>query len=170
MHILRNGLIIGCVSLVSACGGGSGGSSTDSRSLNLEQASLEGAWQRCEYEDVGIVIEGQNSELFRTTMANGGWNDVFIGYASSDCTGPELYVEEYTGSYNIAGTVTTDSGVSAIQVDWVNEEGEVYCYDLVHVDGNLLYWGDLDLETDCESPETRPTDIYFEYPLERVSN
>lgn len=169
MNLSKSALIILSVISISACGGGSGGSNTGARNVSPEEALFEGTWESCNNDESVIITEDQNSELFRTTMEKGEYYDVYIGYSGADCSGDKLYTEEYEGEYDVLQTVVADSGVQAIEVNWINDDGEIYCYDLVHFDGDRFYFGDSNTGF-CDTPELRPTDIYFDYFMVQVDD
>lgn len=165
MNLSKSALITLFVISISACGGG-GGSDGDANTvanhLSDTEALFEGVWESCDSEDFGSSVESQNSELFRETLRRGNTTLLYIGYTGNDCSGEELYVEEYEGTYDVLNVVTADSGVEAIQVNWNNSQGGVFCYDLVYFEDDRIYFGDNNTG-DCDTAETRPTDIYFDH-------
>lgn len=114
---------------------------------------------------------------YQWTMEFSGSNIYFSPtfYEDSSCSGTgDFYHADITATYVIGDTVTTESGLTAHQIDitytevkypedYEEQEGETH-YDLIYVDGDILYTGDISTGSGT-SPSTRPTALDFYEPF-----
>ncbi|MDX1692724.1 MAG: hypothetical protein R3208_03095 [Ketobacteraceae bacterium] len=152
------------VSALTACGGG-GGSSDGSpagkdRNASGLEAEVEGTWAACYYLNEAMT----ETELWATTMEDGVFVDEFYAFRSNDCSGDPFRIESYSGEYEVIGETTTGSGMTAIEVDWIDPTDGERCYSLVAVDDDRLYFADMETGN-CSSENDRPTDVDFDFHL-----
>lgn len=92
-------------------------------------------------------------------------DDTYAGvvtrYSGENCTGAVLEKSPFAASYSLGRDVTTASGITATEIDFVFEidSKEYPVKGLIYRDGKKLYFGQ---ETE---DDVRPADIDFDYHL-----
>lgn len=63
-------------------------------------------------------------------------------FSDSSCSTEAGAGETTTGTFSIGSTVTTDSGVTAYELDvtWIDEGVTINSPNIVHVDGSILLY------------------------------
>jgi hypothetical protein len=87
-------------------------------------------------------------------------------YANSDCTGNILSgpVDD-PGSFSLQQTIMVNSGVNAVEVDILTDNG-LYWYDIWYKSGDSLFHGDYTPQGQPFTVDLRPTDI--DYNIEYI--
>ena len=137
--------------VISAC---SQSSSDDNSSAKTE---LEGVWKRCEsYPDqtYGKIMKFSGNKYTFTSLI----------YLDSNCTTVEDVWFESTRTFKIGDEITTDSGLTAKEIDVIDSDGETRL-DIYLIESNNLFLGG-NINGDAVM-EGRPTDLHFEAVYEK---
>jgi len=163
--MLKNGILIFLVSLLSACGGSDSADSTDPAtpaSNTAGQATeLEGSWAySCQF-DPDLSVYSSNTVTFAGNT---------ISQSATEYLDPACTVVDDTatsnGTFTIGNTLTPISGGSArelnITISSINGNTvTINFYDIYQISGNTLYTGVEDLVNNSLSPSTRPVTLDF---------
>lgn len=110
-----------------------------------------------------ICSGGGPSILYQHTFTTNEYSYIFAYYESADCQGnPDSVTEINGGTYTLGNIITTTDGLEAIELDMFNTrllDGELgskaYAqYNIVHVNGDVLYLGHLPEQEISQRPQT----------------
>lgn len=173
-----NGIRLTALLFALILGGCGGGSSSDSSSndtnndLGFDSAgwpALQGKW-----ESACFTRDGNDQRIIRNFVDNEVTQEVDV-FSTSDqsCGGSLVFEATYTYAYQVGDELTTDTGVTAREIDVVvtsdpddvippeEEEG----FDIFHIDGSgFLYFADDAVPTEVD----RPTAIDFSIPYTKI--
>jgi len=141
-------LILFVAFIVAGCG------NNNESSLSPELHQIQGRWVNCMGKTSLEIVFRRNN-----------WITYFNNFADSNCITPTNIEQTGSGTFSIGDTVVTESGVTARELDVTNASGGNF-YDIFYINQNMLYLGD-DRTGDTTSAETRPTDIDFNFSLEK---
>ena len=162
--MLKNGILIFLVSLLSACGGSDSADSTDPAtpaSNTAGQATeLEGSWgYSCQFDPDFAVYS-----TLAFTFTGNSYTSIGTDYLDAACT---VVDETFSsnGTFVTGSTLTPASGGSAREIDitisTINGIAfPVTFYDIYQISGTTLYTGD-DTVNEGLSPSTRPVALDF---------
>ena len=158
--MLKNGIIILLVSLLSACGGSDSTDSTNPANTSGQTTELEGSWgYSCRFDSDFAVYS-----TLALTFTGNSYTSIGTDYLDAACT---VVDETFSsnGTFVTGSTLTPASGGSAREIDitisTINGIAfPVTFYDIYQISGTTLYTGD-DTVNEGLSTSTRPVALDF---------
>jgi hypothetical protein len=160
-----------------ACGGGDDNSDTPENNSEIEtdadtvtnddsnesEASLVAGftWKLCNQ------FSGSSTQ-FPQVFTDTDYVAIYNTFTNDNCSGEPLTSSEVSaGTYTLGNTVVTSGGFTATEIDFhvtsvvgssLPTANQYTLYDIVYVENDLLYYGDIR----SDSADTRPNTINFE--------
>ena len=146
------------IAFLASCGGSS--SDNNNTALNTPESLLAGTWSRCNNF-------GDNSAVHTAVQGNGVWEDTFTFYTGLNCETLDETATPFveTGTYEIGEQIILENDITTYEITWFSDNQDFEaCYSIFGVEGDILFFADYTSE-DCQSPETRHTQLDYENPL-----